>query len=257
MEEVKCEKQEGILIVRMAREKANALNLATIELLNDAMEEAAREDGIGGVVLASDCPRFFSCGFDAREVFHYDRETMTLFFSRFMDLYESLFLLPKPTVAAVSGHAFGGGAILAVSCDFRILARGDFGFAFNEINLGLVLPPGVVQMAVGAAGLNNARAMILTGEWLHPQRALEIGLARSLFEPEAVLDEAIAHCKTLVQKPSAAYSATKHSLRTLSGHNAMGENERFLETFIDQWFSGDSQHRRQELLSSLSARGKV
>ncbi len=254
MADIKCEKREGILIVTMMRGKANALNLAMVERLNAAVDEASREEAISGVVLASGCPRFFSGGFDAKEVFEYDRETMTLFFSRFMDLCESLSLLPKPTVASVPGHAFGAGAILAVSCDFRILAKGGFGFAFSEINLGLMLPPGVVRMAIGAVGFSQARAMVLSGEPLTPARALEIGLAHSLSEPEAVLERAVALCRSLARKPASAYAAVKQSFRGLAGHPAAGDYEHFLDSFIEQWFSQEAQCQRQALLASLTGR---
>jgi enoyl-CoA hydratase/carnithine racemase len=251
MAEIKCERPDDILVVTMMRGKANALNLGIIEELNAAVDEAACDDAIRGVVLASNRPRFFSSGFDATEVFRYDRETMTLFFSRFIDLYESLYLLPKPVVAAVSGHAYAGGAILALSCDFRILAKGNFGFALNEINLGMVLPPGVIRMAVSAAGPNRAREMLLFGDPITPARALEIGLAYSLAEPEAVLETATLRCSALAQKPRATYAATKHSLRGLTDHSATGDDKRALGDFIEQWFSEETESRKQTLLKSL------
>jgi enoyl-CoA hydratase/carnithine racemase len=251
MAEIRCERQEGILVVTMMRGKANSLNLVMIEELNSAVDEAAREETILGLVLASDRPRFFSSGFDAKEVFRYDRETMILFFSRFIDLYESLFLLPKPVVAAVSGHAYAGGAVLAISCDLRILAKGNFGFALNEINLGIVLPPGIIRMAVSAAGINRAREMLLCGDPLTPSRALEIGLAHSLVEPEAVLETAILRCRELARKPGAAFAAIKHSLRELTDHSMTGDDKRVLGSFIEQWFSEEAESRKQALLKSL------
>ncbi len=254
--QVKWDRRNGTLVITMRRGKANALNLDLVEQLNTAMDQAARDGTIRGVVLGSDSPGFFSGGFDAREVFQYDRETMALFFCRFMDLYESLYLLPKPTVAAVSGHAFGGGAILAITCDLRVFARGQFGFAFSEINLGLTLPPEVERMAACAVGFQHARSMILTGDPLDPARALEIGLAHALLDPDAVLDGAIARCGALAQKPLAAYAATKQSLRRLAGGSAKGNDKSVLNDFLALWFSDEAASRRQVLLDSLNNPGK-
>jgi enoyl-CoA hydratase len=251
MHDIRCEKHDGVQSVLMARGKVNALNLPMVEELIAAIEEGARDDTILGVVLGSDCPGFFSCGFDVKEVFRYDRETMILFFSRFIDLYESLYLLPKPTVAAVSGHAFAGGAILSLACDCRILAQGDFGFALNEVNLGLLTPPGVIRMAIGAAGFNHARAILLGGEPVGPTRALEIGLAHSLAEAGAVLKEALTLCAALAQKPAAAFAAIKLSFRELAGHSAFGEDKRILSDFVEYWFSPEAELRKQTLLDSL------
>src|ERR1035441_8803263 len=152
----------------------------------------AADDSVRGLVLASGRPRFFSGGFDIREVFTYDRDGMAAFFGRFIDLYESLYGFPKPVVAALSGHTFAGGAILAIACDFRIMAEGDFGFALNEINLGLALSPTIRRMLADAVGVARVREVLLFGEPLTPARALEIGLVRELAPAEQVRDRAIA-----------------------------------------------------------------
>ena len=60
---------------------------------------------------------------------------MTAFFARFVELFERMRRLPKPVVAAMSGHAYAGGAILALACDVRVMADGA-GFALNEVDLG-------------------------------------------------------------------------------------------------------------------------
>jgi enoyl-CoA hydratase/carnithine racemase len=120
MEFIKCERDGSLLVLKLARGKANALNGAMVEELWAAVSEAAASDEVRAVVLASRSPRFFSGGFDVAEVFRYDRETMTAFFGRFIDLYEGLYHLPKPVVGAISGHAFAGGAVLALTCDLRV-----------------------------------------------------------------------------------------------------------------------------------------
>src|SRR5215208_3927772 len=106
MELIKIEINDGLLIATMSRGKANALNGAMVEELNRAFEDAENNESVRGVVLASDRAKFFSGGFDVSEVFQYDRETMTEFFGRFIDLYERMISLPKPVVAAVHGHEF-------------------------------------------------------------------------------------------------------------------------------------------------------
>src|SRR5437868_2099523 len=109
MTSIRMENRDGLLVVALARGKANALNAAMLEELHGAVAQARAQDVLG-LVLASDRPKFFSAGFDATEVFQYDREMMTSYFGSFMDLYEDLFRLPKPVVAALSGHTVAGGA---------------------------------------------------------------------------------------------------------------------------------------------------
>src|SRR5215208_2201276 len=119
MEHIKTEINEGMLVIKMARGKANALNAAVVEELNLAIEDAGNNESVRGVVLASDREKFFSAGFDVQEVFEYDRETMREFFGRFIDLYEGMIGLAKPVVAAINGHAFAGGAVVALASDVR------------------------------------------------------------------------------------------------------------------------------------------
>ena len=72
MPSIRAEKADGLLIVTMSRGKANALNAAMVDELNSVLSQSHAHD-IGGLVLASDCPNFFSGGFDVTEVFQYDR----------------------------------------------------------------------------------------------------------------------------------------------------------------------------------------
>jgi enoyl-CoA hydratase/carnithine racemase len=253
MEHIRCERRDVLLVVTLQRGKANALNGAMVEELNSAFDEAARDESIRGVVLVSGCRDFFCSGFDVHEVFGYDRETMTLFFARFIDLCETVYLLPKPVVAAVSGHAVAGGAILALSCDLRIVERGPYSFALNEINLGVVLPPGIIRMVLTAIPPGVARELLLSGAPLNPERTFELGIANELVEPCKALERAMERCLDLARKPQGAFAALKHTLRELAGHR-VSPGERNLEEFMEHWFSSDSRLLRNTLAAEIRSR---
>ena len=92
------------------------------------------------VVVASDSPKVFCGGFDVdRGLRLRPRISMRAFFTRFSELFERLRTLPKPVVAAISGHAFAGGAILALAADVRVMSD-TASLAVNEVDLGVVLP---------------------------------------------------------------------------------------------------------------------
>ncbi|HYP26701.1 MAG TPA: enoyl-CoA hydratase/isomerase family protein [Blastocatellia bacterium] len=251
MEHIRTENNDGVFVVSMARGKANPLNDAMVEELNSAFQSAAKDEGVRGVVLASDRPKFFSGGFDVSEVFRYDRDTMTKFFGRFIDLYECMLKLPKPVVAAVSGHAFAGGAVLALACDLRVMAEGDFGFALNEINIGLVLPPGMIRMAAGAVGVAKARELVLEGKTFGPSEALESGLARDLASPDSVLERAMQRAREQGAKPPLTFGRVKRNFVEVAGLLSPGGDRQFLDRFIEHWFSPESVRHRQALIDSL------
>jgi enoyl-CoA hydratase/carnithine racemase len=251
MEHINVENNDGLMIVRMARGKANALNGAMVEELSAAIGEAGTSESVRGVVLASDRAKFFSGGFDVLEVFDYEREKMTEFFGRFIDLYEGMLRLAKPIVAAVSGHAFAGGAVLALASDSRVMAEGKFGFALNEINIGLALPPGMIRMAVVAVGARHARELVLEGRTVTPAEALEIGLASELAPPDAVLERAVARARNLAAKPPLTYGAIKESFNEVTGLPPTASDRQALGRFIEHWFSPESIQHRQMLVDSL------
>ncbi len=111
-------------------------------------------------------------------------------------------------------------------------------------------------MAVSAVGFPQARAMILSGEPLSPERAVETGLAYSLLDREAVLEKAVELCGSLARKPTAAYAAAKQSFRSLAGSYARGDDKDDLSDFLARWFSEEAASRRQALLDSLTQPAK-
>jgi Delta3-Delta2-enoyl-CoA isomerase len=251
MEHLQSERDGDLSILTLARGKANALNYALIEELCGAVAAAGADESVRGLVLASGLPRFFSSGFDIREVFSYDREGMAAFFGRFIDLYESLYRFPKPVVAALSGHTFAGGAILAIACDFRIMADGDFGFALNEINLGLAASPTMCRMLADAVGLTYGREILMFGAPLTPARAREIGLVRELAPAEQVRERAIACARSLAAKPPGAYREMKRALRESGGRADTHTDRATISQFLDMWFSAEAQEARRAIAARV------
>ena len=251
MEFIKCDRDDHLLIATLARGKANALNSAMVEELTAVVTDAAASGEVRGVVLASDRPKFFSSGFDVVEVFQYDRERMTTFFGRFIDLYEKMLRLPKPLVAAVSGHAYAGGAFLALACDARVMAEGAFGFALNEINLGMTLPPGMIRLAIQAVGVRSGWDVVVGGKTLSPARALETGLAAEVVAPEEVLECAKARARELAEKPPLAFGVIKQQFLEVTGHHPTGNDREWLPLFIEHWFSAECMQRKEALIQSM------
>jgi enoyl-CoA hydratase/carnithine racemase len=246
MEHIQLERNNAVLLVKLARGKANALNQDMLEELHDAVSTARQDESVHALVLASDNPRFFSAGFDVREVFYYDPARMERFFGRFIDLYEGLHRFGKPVVAAMNGHTYAGGAILAIACDFRVMAETGCEFALNEINLGLSFSPGFMAMLMAAVGQAQARWLVLTGEPITPALALEIGLVRELAPAAQVRERAMALATMLARKPPAALRETRRLLEASSNDRAG------LPRFTEQWFSREATECRRQLSERMA-----
>lgn len=250
MQHIQYETVSNTAVIKMARGKANALNAEMLAELDAALNDTAGAANIRAVVLTSNQPGFFSAGFDIREVFQYAREPMRRFLTSFGMVVHKLHHLPKPTVAAITGHAFAGGAILALACDFRVMAEGEFGFAMNEINAGVVLPPLVFRLLTDAAGVGNARRMVLTGETVPPARAREIGLVDEITAPAGVLSRAMELAQSLAEKPPATYLAIKAVIREVTGH-AETDTGAGLAPPLEPWFTPEAEQRKRAMRAAM------
>jgi enoyl-CoA hydratase/carnithine racemase len=250
MRHLELTNHDGLLAIRMARPRANALNSEVLSELGEALERAARDESVRSVVLASAVDGIFSAGFDAREIFPFGGEEIRGFFASFVGVCHAILDLPKPVVAAIEGHAIAGGAILALACDLRVMGEGDYGFAINEINLGLVLSQAILQMAVTAMGAGAARELILEGATIGPARAHAVGLAAEVTQAGQAFARAEARARGMAAKPPQAFAAVKRLFR----ENTVAPLDRelnALDNFVACWVSEESRERRNQLAAAL------
>ncbi len=248
---IRRERDGHVLVVHLARGKANALTASMVDHLHAAVDEAESDGAVRAVVLASDSAKVFCGGFDVTEVFAYDRDRMRAFFGRFGDLFERLRTLPKPVVAALSGHAFAGGAILALAADVRVMSD-SASLAVNEVDLGVVLPEHMLRAMAAAGHPDVMRAVLLGGEVLVAERALAGGLVAETAPAVDVLPVAITRAKGLGDKPAHAFAAHKRALDTI-GPRPSGEAwEREMARVVDVWFGEEATARRGALIDKLA-----
>ena len=122
----------------------NKLNDAMVSALHGALDRVEREAGGGpGAVVTVSTGKFYSNGLDVEYVLSLSRDDTLAFLRRVMRLLHRLLLLPYPTVAALNGHAYAGGFLLALAHDHRV-ANADKGYAcMTELDLGSPLPAGL------------------------------------------------------------------------------------------------------------------
>jgi enoyl-CoA hydratase/carnithine racemase len=131
------------------------------------------------------------------------------------------------------------------------MAEGDFGFALNEINLGLALTPGIRRMLVSSVGMAHAAEVMLFGDPLTPARSLEIGLVRELAPPDEVRNRAMACAKLLGAKPPIAFREIKRALRGFDTETSGTGDRASLDHFIGMWFSPEAENCRKAVAARL------
>lgn len=256
MQHLTLDREEGILVITMARGKANALTCEMVEELQQALNHARADDRTHGVVLTSGVPKMFCGGFDVQEVFGYAPDKLTRYMARFIRVFDTLRTLPKPTVAGINGHTYGGGSILALACDERLMAEGDVQFALNEVTLGVVLPSRMVQAMAAVVPGATARQMFLEGHAYRAQDAQRHGIVEELVPAGNVRHRALTLARQLASRPPRAFAAHKQALVEGAGGPSYTPDEiaAMATQFSAVWFDEECQCYRDLLVSRLQAK---
>lgn len=182
----------GVARVTMNRpEVHNAFNAEMIAALSNAFRNVAARRDVRVMVLAA-AGKSFSAGADANWMQSFAAMTHAENMADAGELAAMLELLnrlPKPTIAAVNGAAFGGGVGLVACCDLAVAVESAV-FSLSEVRLGLI-PATISPYVVAAMGARQARRWFTTGERFPAARAREIGLIHELVSDAAALDAAV------------------------------------------------------------------
>ena len=241
--------REHVQVVTLCR-GANALDATLLAALETALD---RLDAAGwpAVVLASAHPTVFCPGLDLKKLDRRPRAEVREAMVRYQALLRRLATYPGPLVAAVGGHAIGGGCLLAMACDRRVMARARARIGLSEINLGIPVPAGAVTMLLALFPTRAVEQMVLEGDGLGGERALELGLVERLAYPDEVVEEACRLAGHLASRPPGAFAAAKAFLRHGLGAAMAERDAAELERFLDRWFDPDTQDRLGAMLAQM------
>ncbi len=206
---VHLEVKDDVAVIRVARPPMNALDIATQDLLHKAATETAGRNDVRSVVIWGG--KTFGIGADIEEMQAMDYEDMAVRARALQDAFTAVACIPKPVVAAVAGHALGGGCELALCADFRIAAE-DAQFGLPEILLGLIPGGGATQRLPRLIGPSRAKDMIFSGRRVHAPEALAVGLVDRVVSNEQVYAQAHAWAIRMARGPQLALRAAKEAV---------------------------------------------
>ncbi len=241
--------------IRLARPPVNALDEDLCRALIAALDQAMADD-VHGVVLAGG-ERIFSAGLDVPHLMSHgdDRDRLLDSWNAFFGVARTLADSRVPVVAALTGHAPAGGCVLALCCDYRVMARSPdpaspFAIGLNEVQVGLVAPEGIQRLLRRVVGAHRAERMLVAGEMVPAERAREIGLVDELVEGEQVVARAIIWLQALLKQPRAPMLRTRAIARA-EVSQALHPELIGLERFVDSWYEADTQQALHALLEKL------
>ncbi len=180
---------------------------------------------------------------------------MARFMARFADVMLKLYASSLPVVAAVNGHAIAGGCVLALMADLRLMADDGFTIGLNEIQLGVGLPPCVIEPLRAAVPPACARAIALGGGLFSPEEALALHLVDQLAPRAELESSAVKQAQAMADLPDLAFAQVKAAIRRpvleACARLATDETERWLDT----WFSDAARHRIIPIVGKLTRKG--
>lgn len=248
----RIEHDHGILELHLARPPVNALNPELIATLKRAIEQAP-SDGAEALVL-SGSPGLFSAGLDIPALLQLERDAMRAFWNDFFGVCAALARSPIPVVAAITGHSPAGGAVLAIFCDYRVMARGEFRIGLNEVQVGLTVP-GCIQAALRRlVGTYRAERLLVAGSMLDAEDALGAGFVDELTDIDHVVTRAIAWLEPLLQLPRCAMLETRALARADLARLFDDPASLPVEEFLDGWFAPEAQATLHALVDRLRSK---
>jgi len=229
---------------------ANALGPQLISELRNAIEHAP-QDGVRALVL-SGFPGRFSGGLDVPLLLTLDRTAMAAVWKDFYALLRALACSPIPVAAAITGHAPAGGTVLALFCDRRFVAQGDWKIGLNEVRVGIPLPPVILGALQRTVGMRQAERLAVTGTLISPAEAAQVGLVDEIVPAESVIQAAVRWCDELLDFPPQAMALTRRKARADLAILFDSDVNAELDEVIAGWWADETQTVLRRLVDELA-----
>ena len=243
------EHEHRIRELKLARPPVNALNPELVAALRRAIVQVPQE-GAAALVL-SGSPGLFSAGLDIPALLQLDRDAMRAFWNDFCGLCAALARSHIPVAAAVTGHSPAGGAVLALFCDYRVMARGEYKIGLNEVQVGLTVPDCIQAALRRLIGPYRAERLLVAGAMLDGDDALAAGMIDELTDVDHVVTRTLAWLESLLRLPRHAMLETRAMARADLAGLFDGPASLPVEAFLDGWFAPEAQATLHALVERL------
>ena len=213
MSTIAYEPRDNVALIRFDDGKVNAMAMPFFEGLNAALDRA-EQDKPGAVILTGRAG-YFSAGLDLKVLPTLGADNLRTTLTTFGRTMLRVFTFPLPTVAAVTGHAIAGGAMLMFACDLRFVAAGPFKVHLNEVAIGLNLPTWAIVISEKAIPSRWHTEALLHARPYTPDEALGRGMVDGVTQPGELLEAALQAATPLAALDQKGYATSKARQRAM------------------------------------------
>jgi enoyl-CoA hydratase/carnithine racemase len=208
---ISIEKKEGIGYLTLNRpDVRNAFNQEMIDEIRDALRLIDKDEEIR-VLIITGAGKAFQAGADIAELSVMKPMDILRWNEGIVRINAALEKLRQPVIAAINGHAMGGGVELAISCTLRVIAE-SAKMALPEVKLGIIPGTGGTQRLPRLIGKGRATELILTGDAITAKHAFEIGLVNKVVPDGKTVDEAVEMATRIIANAPIAIEMAKDAL---------------------------------------------
>lgn len=238
--------EDEIAIVKFDRPEA--MNAANIEMSHERVEiyrGLAQDDSVK-VIIITGGDKVYCAGGDLAAFSKFNQQEAQEFIDRGVEYQTLLMDMPKPTIAAIAGYAYGGGMENVLLSDLRIAAD-NAKFALPEIGVGIFPGGGATQRLIQNIPIAKAKEMIFFGKPIDAKTACDIGIINTVVSPELLMDEARSWAKRLLRLSPLALAAAKKSINSawnLDIYNGM-------QAEADTWAELFASHDQKEGMNAF------
>ncbi|UIR55686.1 enoyl-CoA hydratase/isomerase family protein [Sphingobacterium sp. SRCM116780] len=250
MQHIQVKTEDRIANVFLDRGKSNAMDTVLLEELKSTIQTLKSDQVIEGVIIHGK-EGFFSAGLDLITLYDYNEQEIKDFWELFLNTTQELASFPKPLVSAISGHSPAGGCVIALCCDYRIMAEGEFIIGLNEIPVGLIVPDSIFQLYSFWLGKANAYRFLLEGKLLKPQEALQVGLIDEVVAANAIQTAALRKIKSVTQFNKETWQTCKLNFRKELLEKLAVNQTDTIEKILTQWWKPSTRSILKTIIDNL------
>ncbi len=243
---ISTEIHEKVAIITLDNGVTNTISQPMVQELHETINQIQDDQAAHSLVITSANEKFFSIGFDIPNLFDLSPAEFENFYDTFNAFALDLFTFPKPTLAAIPGHAIAGGCILVLCCDYRSIAEGRKLMGLNEIKLGVPVPYTADCILRDLIGTQRGRDVLELGEFYPPEEVLRLGMVDQVVAQDDVLPAAMEKAKALGEMPNKAYAIIKDNRTQPIKSKILADYEEKKRQFIECWYAPEGRARIKE-----------
>ncbi|XP_061456069.1 enoyl-CoA delta isomerase 1, mitochondrial [Rhineura floridana] len=254
---VDLDESTGVAVMKMKNPPVNSLSLEFLTEFSISLEKLENNKACRGVILTSATPQIFSAGLDITEMYGKSEEHYAEFWKAVQEMWITLYNSSLVTIAAINGSSPAGGCLMAMSCDYRIMAENPkYSIGLNETKLGIVAPFWFKETMTNTIGHRATERSLQMGFLYSAPDALRVGIVDELVPEEKIQNVAAEVMTQWLAIPDYARQISKSSMRKPTVDHMLAHRDADIQNFV-RFISRDSIQKSLQVYLEMLKRRKA